>query len=76
MSSVSSSDIVHLRIVALARPEDLRRSLLHAQAHETRGAFAGTLATMAARMTLYKLVVLGDGGVGKVCQVLEAGESS
>jgi GTPase SAR1 family protein len=27
---------------------------------------------MAARMTLYKLVVLGDGGVGKVCQVLVA----
>jgi GTPase SAR1 family protein len=23
-------------------------------------------------MTLYKLVVLGDGGVGKVCQVLAA----
>lgn len=31
---------------------------------------------MAARMTLYKLVVLGDGGVGKVCQVLKARESN
>jgi hypothetical protein len=24
---------------------------------------------MAARMTLYKLVILGDGGVGKVCRI-------
>jgi hypothetical protein len=71
------SAIVHLRIVALAWPDDLQRSLLHAQAHElSRSLSSRTLATMAARMTLYKLVVLGDGGVGKVCQVLNAGESS